>query len=287
MRYSTWQQGTQVRVGTETDGDMIDLLAPAFSSLLDVIDAERSGTPVAASGEVVSATTMRRLAPIPTPRRNLFCVGKNYRDHAEEFSKSGYDGSDHGADSAQPSHPIVFTKFPSTVIGPDDAVDLMAHITSKVDYEAELAVIIGVGGRDISAADALDHVWGYTAVNDVTARDRQQEHKQWLLGKSLDTFCPMGPVAVTADEIELGDTTVTCEVNGEVRQSANTCDLIFDVPTLIETISAGLTLEPGDIIATGTPAGVGIGLDPPTFLGPGDEVVVVIQNIGRLRNSFK
>ncbi len=154
----------------------------------------------------------------------------------------------------------------------------------SIDYEAELAVIIGKGGRAISRAEAMDHVWGYTIVNDVTARDMQVRHQQWLIGKSQDTFCPMGPWAVTRDAIDLANTGVRCWVNGEIRQDGNTKDLIFDVPTIISTISAGITLLPGDVIATGTPAGVGVGFKPPKFLVAGDRVRIEIDGIGSLEN---
>ena len=188
---------------------------------------------------------------------------------------------------AVPEAPIVFSKVPECVVAPKAPIIVDPGVSTAVDYEAELAVIVGRGGRHIPAADALDHVWGYTIVNDVTARDIQGRHKQWLLGKSQDSFCPMGPVAATADEIDLSDTTVRCWVNGELRQDANTAQLIFDVPTLIETISAGITLYPGDIIATGTPAGVGIGFDPPKYLTGGDTVRIEIQGIGVLENPVR
>ena len=161
---------------------------------------------------------------------------------------------------------------------------IAAAVSAAIDYEAELAVVIGKGGRGISRADALDHVWGYTIINDVTARDLQGRHKQWLIGKSQDSFGPMGPAAVSRDEIDVADLDVRCWVNGELRQSANTRALIFDVPTLIATISAGITLRPGDVIATGTPAGVGIGFDPPRWLVPGDVVRIEIRGIGVLEN---
>jgi 2-keto-4-pentenoate hydratase/2-oxohepta-3-ene-1,7-dioic acid hydratase in catechol pathway len=160
-------------------------------------------------------------------------------------------------------------------------------VSKQLDYEAELAVVVGRGGRGISRAQAYSHVWGYTIVNDVTARDLQAKHKQWFLGKSLDTFCPIGPWLVTADEINPTSLQVRCWVNGELRQDANTADLIFDIPALIETISAGITLLPGDVIATGTPAGVGIGFDPPRFLQPGDRIDIDIEGIGRLSNSVE
>lgn len=241
-------------------------------------DASMAG---AALGEV------ELLAPIPRPRRNLFAVGKNYREHAREFGASGYDQSSGGAQGGGgdvPTKPVVFTKPPTSVIGPDQTIERHAEVTNELDYEAELAVIIGRGGRDIAAGEGRRHIWGYTAVNDVTARDRQRDHRQWFLGKGLDTFCPMGPVAVTADEVDGSALEITCHVNGELRQKASSGEMVFDIPTLIETISAGLTLEPGDIIATGTPAGVGIGFQPPRFLQSGDVVEVSITGIGTLRN---
>jgi 2-keto-4-pentenoate hydratase/2-oxohepta-3-ene-1,7-dioic acid hydratase in catechol pathway len=224
-------------------------------------------------------------APIPTPRRNIFCVGKNYTDHAREFSHSGFEaGAVRGAEIDD--YPAVFSKGPNTVIGPRDDVQLHAGMTASVDYEAELAVVIGTAGTNIPANRAYDHVFGYMIVNDVTARDRQKNHKQWFLGKTLDTFCPMGPWIVTADEIDPENLEVSCWVNGERRQHANTRDLIFDIPHLIETISAGLTLTPGDIIATGTPAGVGIGFTPPRFLKKNDIVTIEISSIGKIENRF-
>jgi 2-keto-4-pentenoate hydratase/2-oxohepta-3-ene-1,7-dioic acid hydratase in catechol pathway len=171
------------------------------------------------------------------------------------------------------------------VIGPDEPIRYPTGVSEQLDYEAELAVIVGKGGRGISKANALSHVWGYTIINDVTARDIQGRHKQWFLGKSMDTFAPMGPWAVTADEVDLATAGIRCWVNGELRQDAKIADLIFDIPTLIETLSAGITLLPGDIIATGTPAGVGIGFKPPKFLKKGDVVAMEVDGIGRLSNQ--
>ena len=173
------------------------------------------------------------------------------------------------------------------MIGPHDEVRLPgAAISTQIDYEAELAVVIGTGGRDIARADALRHVYGYTIVNDVTARDVQMRHQQWDLGKSFDTFCPMGPWIATADAFDGTRTRVRCWVNGELRQDGQTTDLIFDIPTLIETCSRGITLYPGDVIATGTPAGVGMGLVPPTFLKSGDVVRIEIDGLGAIENRF-
>ncbi|MAY88200.1 MAG: hydrolase [Pseudooceanicola sp.] len=223
-------------------------------------------------------------APVPRPDRNIFCVGKNYHAHALEFSRSGFDSS--AAQGELPEFPIIFSKVPETVVASGAPVLIDPAVSPAIDYEAELAVIIGKGGRGIRPEDAMNHVWGYTIVNDVTARDLQGRYSQWLIGKSQDTFCPMGPFAVTADELDVADTTVTTWVNGEMRQNANTRDLIFDVPTIISTISAGLTLMPGDIIATGTPEGVGIGFKPPKYLRAGDVVKVEISGIGTLENRF-
>ena len=226
------------------------------------------------------------LAPLPTPPHNIMCVGKNYHAHAHEFTNSGYDAGATAAD-AIPEYPIIFTKPSSSVSGPHDDIPLWPGLDEAVDYEAELAVVIGKGGRFISRERALEHVFGYTILNDVTARDLQRVHKQWFLGKGIDGFAPMGPWITTADEIDPGDVRVICRVNGETRQDSNTADLIFDVPALIETISRSVTLSPGDIIATGTPEGVGIGFKPPRFLKDGDVVEVEVSGIGIIRNTVR
>ncbi|WP_159996760.1 fumarylacetoacetate hydrolase family protein [Roseomonas sp. 18066] len=227
------------------------------------------------------------LAPLPNPPRNIFCVGKNYHAHAREFASSGYDSSSVSAADAVPKAPIIFSKPFSSISGPWDDIPLWPGIDEGVDYEAELAVVIGAGGRAIAREDALKHVFGYTIVNDVTARDLQGTHKQWLLGKGIDGFCPMGPWIVTADEIGTAPLRITCQVNGEARQDASTADLIFDVPELIATISRSMALLPGDVIATGTPEGVGIGFKPPRFLRDGDVVDCAIEGIGRIRNRLR
>lgn len=252
-----------------------DALAARGIAALAEGHSASEGTPVSLAGGTL-------LAPIPRPARNIFCVGKNYFDHAHEFAKSGFDSS--AAAGAVPKAPIIFSKVPECVIGPGEAIRIDPAVSTAVDYEGELAVIIGRGGRGITQANALAHVWGYTLVNDVTARDLQGRHSQWLIGKSQDTFCPMGPYAVTADALDLADAPISCHVNGEERQASNTRLLIFDVPTLIATLSAGITLRPGDIIATGTPAGVGIGFDPPRYLAAGDRVRVSMPAIGVLEN---
>lgn len=221
-------------------------------------------------------------APFPRPAKNILCVGKNYHEHAREFHNSGFDAS---AKEAVPEVPIMFTKWPNSVIGPGEAIPSANDYTNSVDYEGELTVVIGEGGRNISQKKAFDHVYGYTIINDVTARTLQNRHRQWFLGKSLDGFCPMGPCIVTADEVkDVGHMRLVTTVNGEVRQDAHVSQLIFDIPTLIETLSRVMTLEPGDLIATGTCAGVGIGFNPPKFLKPGDLVSVTIEPIGTLEN---
>lgn len=256
------------------DGDLVDLIA----------DQARIKAALKPSGAGRALADAKVLAPIDRPRRNIMCVGKNYHEHAAEFSKSGFDSSAKEGEFV-PEAPVVFTKAYSSVIGPGVNIPSHPGVSEQLDYEAELAVIIGKPGRGIKKADAFDHVFGYTIVNDFTARDLQKLHRQWFLGKSLDGFCPMGPYVVTADEVDARSLDVKCWVNGELRQNANTSQLIFDIPTLIETISAGITLLPGDIIATGTPAGVGIGFTPPRFVHPGDVIRIEIQGLGSLENA--
>ena len=234
------------------------------------------------TGETMRLADVVLDAPLPLPRRNLFCVGRNYHAHARELSATVFKAS-----AADPNAwPIVFTKLPDCVVGPHADVLLPTEVSTQIDYEAELAVVIGVGGRNIARADALRHVFGYTIVNDVTARDVQMRHQQWDLGKSFDTFCPMGPWIASADRFDGTRTRVRCWVNGELRQDGHTTDLIFDIPTLIETCSRGITLYPGDVIATGTPAGVGMGLTPPRFLQSGDRVRIEIDGLGMIENRF-
>jgi 2-keto-4-pentenoate hydratase/2-oxohepta-3-ene-1,7-dioic acid hydratase in catechol pathway len=267
----------------------VSALLPAGTSLLEVIEGWTEYEPALVRGHAEQSQhaldSVRLHAPIPVPRRNILCVGKNYRDHVVEFGRSGYDQADKS--EAMPEFPVVFSKATTAVNGPFDDIEPHTDVTSELDYEAELGVIIGRGGRGISREQAFDHVWGYTIINDFTARDLQRKHKQWLIGKSLDTHAPMGPYAVSADEID--DVTalqVESWVDGEPRQSAPVKDLIFDIPELIATISAGITLQPGDLIATGTPAGVGIGFDPPKFMVSGEVIEVAITGLGRQRNTI-
>jgi 2-keto-4-pentenoate hydratase/2-oxohepta-3-ene-1,7-dioic acid hydratase in catechol pathway len=288
MRLLRYQHGERSFAGV-LEGDKVHRvdtseLGSAADDLLAIVRAwdDHGESVVRTIGPTLALQDVRPLAPFPRPPRNIFCVGKNYAEHADEFAGSGFDAT--GGPDATPSHPIIFTKPATSIIGPGDLIDPHTSLTSSLDYEAEIAVVIGRGGRNISRDDAWRHVWGYTLVNDITARDLQQRHKQWFLGKSLDTFCPQGPWAVSADEVR-GDIVLESRVNGELRQQANTRDLIFDIPTLIHTLSAGITLQPGDMIATGTPAGVGIGFDPPRFLAPGDVVSVSADGLGTLTNE--
>ena len=222
---------------------------------------------------------VQKLAPIPQPVRNVFCVGRNYVDHVKEGAVAMK------ADLKLPTAPQFFTKATLTVIGPGAEVRLDRKLTQKLDYEVELAIVIGRGGRDIPVSAALEHIFGYTIANDVTARDLQRRHDQWFKGKSLDTTLPLGPGIVSSDEI--GDPRaleLSLTVNGQERQRARVEQMIFDIPTIISSLSAGLTLLPGDIIATGTPSGVGFAMTPPQFLHDGDEMLARIDRIGELRN---
>ena len=236
---------------------------------------------IIASAPRHAAGSLRILAPI-VPSRNIIAVGRNYRDHAAEFSSSGFDASER---QVIPDHPVVFTKWPSSVVGPDDAILLANDPSGTTDYEGELGVVIGRRARGVRRSDALDHVFGWTVINDVTARELQKRHVQWFIGKSPDTFCPIGPCVTSRDELpDIGDVRIRTRVNGELRQDMATTAMIFDVPGLIETLSQVMTLEPGDVIATGTGLGVGIGFDPPVYLRAGDVVEVEADGIGTLRN---
>ena len=257
-------------------------LWPLADDMVTIIAGFRDITVPDAPGLALADAEL--LAPIASPPHNVMCVGKNYHAHAQEFARSGFDA---GANEAIPEYPIVFTKPSSSISGPYDDIPLWPGMDAAVDYEAELAVVIGRGGRRISRANAMSHVFGYTILNDVTARDLQRRHQQWFLGKGIDGFGPMGPWITTADEVDGANLRVTCKVNGELRQDSSTADLIFDVPTLIETISRCVTLSPGDVIATGTPVGVGIGFDPPRFLRDGDVVEVAIEGLGHIRNTVR
>ena len=288
MRIATYQIGGKRQVGrVSADGKTVTpfALSPqeAHRGAQTVIDRQVAGQPLPRSeGAAVALAEVRLEAPLPIPRRNVWCVGRNYHAHARELQASVFKDSAAKTDE----WPIVFTKVPECVVGPFDNVLLPAGVSEQIDYEAELGVIIGQGGKNIRSADALRHVYGYAVIDDVTARDVQMRHQQWDMGKSFDTFCPMGPWIATADELDGLKTRVRCWVNGELRQDGPTENMIFDIPTLIETISRGITLYPGDVIATGTPAGVGMGMKPPRYLKSGDVVRVEIDGLGIIENKF-
>jgi 2-keto-4-pentenoate hydratase/2-oxohepta-3-ene-1,7-dioic acid hydratase in catechol pathway len=271
--------------GTVEDSTFRPLLAGGapLRDLRDVIALLGRGTAALTHGPAQALDRVRLAAPVGPLAKNVMSVGKNYHDHAEEFARSGVDQS--GDKQEVPEFPVVFTKAVSSLSDPGQPIPASADPSQSTDYEGELGVVIGRAGKNIKRADAYDHVFGYTIVNDATARAIQQRHKQWFLGKSLDGFCPVGPVVVTRDEFGVPDAQeLTTFVNGEKRQSAPLRDLIFDVPTIIECISTFVPLDPGDLIATGTPAGVGIGFKPPRYLKPGDEVRIAITGIGELIN---
>jgi len=288
MRIASWRWGGRDHVGTVSPcGREATPLACADAArgalpLIELLARGETLPPASGTRLPVDVITLR--APLPKPLRQIFCVGRNYRSHAAELATSVFSSS-----LPEKDHwPIVFSKFADCVIGPHDTVRLPgASVSSQIDYESELAVVIGRSGRDIRRSRAMDHVFGYTIVNDVSARDVQVRHQQWDLGKSFDTFCPMGPWITTADEIDPGAMHVRGYVNGELRQDAPVADMIFDVPTLIETCSRGITLHPGDVIATGTMAGVGMGFSPPKWLRAGDVVRIEIDGIGAIENRFQ
>ncbi len=265
MRLVTYQLGK----GAPEAGVLSDGTVTGFGS--DMLSVIASGKALQPTGLSHSIQEVRLLAPVPRPPK-FICIGLNYLDHAKETGQQ------------VPKVPTVFNKFTNVVIGPDAQIVLPAA-SKAPDYEAELAVVIGPGGRNIPADSAMDHVFGYTIVNDVSARDIQNATSQWLLGKTCDTFAPMGPWIVTADEIadpQVLD--ISLEIGGELLQNSNTRELIFRIPRLIEYISSVVTLEPGDIIATGTPGGIGFTRKPQRLLKAGDEVIIRIQGIGELRN---
>ncbi|MBK9130202.1 MAG: fumarylacetoacetate hydrolase family protein [Gammaproteobacteria bacterium] len=255
--------------------DMPGLIALGEAGLREVRNALASGV------ARLPLARLRLCAPL-RPVRNVFCVGKNYRDHVNEVRAQGTAGP--GAE-AVPEVPIFFTKATSSVIGPAEPIPASQDPTESADYEGELAVVIGRGGRGIARVAAFDHVYGYTILNDVTSRRLQKRHQQWFLGKSLDGFCPLGPALVTRDAIpDAATLRILTRVNGELRQEGVVAEMIFDIPTLVAALSAFVTLQPGDILSTGTPAGVGAGSAPPRFLRPGDRVAITIEPIGTLEN---
>src|SRR5579884_1988689 len=279
MRFVTFEADGQRKPGVISDVDaVLDLSTIGFANILQLIEAGQSGLEKAAAfaNQAPAAArykinSVKLCAPVPRPPK-LICVGLNYRDHAAETG------------AQIPAVPTIFNKFPSAVIGPGDNI-VLPRVSKSPDYEAEFAFVIGRGGRHIAPADWRNHVFGYTIVNDVSARDYQRATSQWLMGKTFDTFAPMGPCIVTADEIsDPHNLDIRIEINGEVLQNSNTRELIFKVPDLIAFLSSVFTLEPGDVVSTGTPAGVGFARKPPRYLHPGDQVTVKIPGIGELSN---
>jgi 2-keto-4-pentenoate hydratase/2-oxohepta-3-ene-1,7-dioic acid hydratase in catechol pathway len=231
-----------------------------------------------------SINEVNLLSPIPVPVRDIICVGKNYAEHAKEVQKSSF--STLQEKKHVPDEPIIFNKATTSVIGPNDKIELINDRTNTTDYEGELGVIIGKRSKNIKYSNATDIIFGYTIINDVTARKLQNNHKQWFIGKSPDTYCPIGPCIITKDEIkDIKNIKIQTTINGEIRQTGIVKDMIFNISTIIETLTKSMTLLEGDIIATGTPSGVGIGFNPPKFLKSGDKIKISIDPIGILEND--
>ncbi|NLY67837.1 MAG: fumarylacetoacetate hydrolase family protein [Tissierellia bacterium] len=262
-------------LGKNTPESLLDFICTYSDSLLGDLKAVLSKENI----EKIPYDRVKITAPIPHPRRNIFCLGKNYREHALEIKSLP------GGKTAIPDYPIYFTKVADPCIGHMDKVIIPKEYSENIDYEVELALVIGKDGRDIPMEKAEEYIFGYTIANDITARDIQKKHVQWFKGKSLDTFTPLGPYIVHKSLIDFPvELDISCSVNGEIRQKSNTKHMIFDIPYIISDLSKGLTLRAGDIILTGTPAGVGMGFDPPRFLKAGDVVECYIEKIGTLVN---
>ena len=285
MKLVTYRLSGAEHVGALTaDGrGVLPLPAADMNTLIETMTLAdlRSAAAAAERGGAVPLSDVELLAPIPRPRQDVVCLGMNYRDHAEESARYSADAFTKNSTAA-----VYFSKRVSEAGKPDGVIPRHAGLTDRLDYEAELAVVLGKAARDVKAVDAADCIFGYTVLNDVSARDLQTGHKQWYFGKSLDGATPMGPVLVTADEIAWPPALeITCRVNGELRQQSNTSLLITSIGQILEELTAGMTLLPGTIIATGTPAGVGMGFDPPKFLQSGDVVECAIEGIGTLRST--
>lgn len=283
MKLVTYLLGTHVSIGAVDERGVIDLsaIAPDMLSLIAAgsVGLDRARAAIATASSVHTLESVTLLAPIPRPHRNIICLGINYAEHAKESAEA------RGREYKQHQHPVFFTKATHTVNRHDGIIPFDAEVSEQIDWEAELGVILSRSGKNISIEEAYDHVFGYTCINDISARDLQSNHSQFFKGKSLDGACPMGPWIVTADEIpDPQHLQVMCRVNGVVKQHANTEVMIFRIPDIIAILSRGMTLDAGDIIATGTPSGVGFARKPPEFLKPGDVVEVEIEQIGVLRN---
>ncbi len=278
MRFVSFHHAGTIRSGI-LEGDAIRPFARAIGSVRDYL-AIPAGERETLATEAPLALASVRLAAPARPQKNVMCVGRNYKGHAEEIARA------RGIPVTFPAVPTFFTKAPTAIADPSATLHLVAAISPQYDWEAELAIVIGARCRDVAEADALDVVFGYTCLNDVTARDLQKDHGQWFKGKSLDDSCPIGPWIVTADEIGDPQTlAIAMRVDGEIKQSSNTAEMIFGVRRIIADLSRGMTLEPGDVIATGTPDGVGMARTPPEYLRDGSIMEVEIAKIGTLRST--
>ena len=284
MKLVTYEADGGARIGALAEGGVVDLgtVAPDMLSLIDRGEAglAHARAAIEAANDILPMERVRLLAPIPRPRKNIVCLGMNYAAHAYESCRAK------GLPEKLPEHPVFFTKSPTTVIGPGAGIPHDPAITAQLDWEVELGFVLGRTGKNIPREDALGYIFGYTVINDISARDLQNRHQQFFKGKSLDGTCPMGPCIVTADELpDAGDLALALRLNGKTMQDSRTRDLVFDIPTIIAALSRGQTVEAGDVVSTGTPSGVGMGLDPQTWLKPGDVLEAEIERIGVLRNT--
>ena len=288
MRLVTFQtKAGTIHIGALRADDheivVLDSVAPSMLALIDggAEALAQAKSALAAADNVVARADVRLLSPIPRPKQNVMCLGMNYVAHAIESLRA------RGSEIKLPEFPVFFTKALNTVCGDGDSVPLDPNVTSQLDYEVELAYVFGRTAKNVKKADALDYVFGYTILNDISARDLQNRHQQFFKGKSLDNSGPIGPCIVTADEIpDPATLAIKLRLNGELRQSSNTGDLIFDIPSGIEYLTLGTTIEAGQIVCTGTPAGVGMGLTPPAYMQAGDVVEAEIEKIGVLTNHI-
>lgn len=284
MKLVTFQDARGNHLGAVRDGKVIPLdgVAPDMLALIDLggEGLKRAAEALEREQNAQPLTAVKLLAPIPRPRQNVVCVGMNYVAHAIESDRA------RGREPKLPEYPVFFTKAVTTVCAPEDAIPLDPRATGQLDYEVELAFVFGQAAKNVDAENALEYVFGYTIVNDISARDLQGWHQQFFKGKSLDKSCPMGPYLVTADEISHpANLHITLRVNGETRQDSNTGDLIFSIPKLIQALTLGMTVEAGTIVSTGTPSGVGMGRTPPAWLKPGDVMEAEVEGLGVLRNT--
>lgn len=287
MKLITYQHNNEVKVGVVVDEGVVDLTAvsPTLLALIKQGPAglQKAHAAIDKAEQTIPLADVELLAPIPVPERNVMCLGWNYAEHAKESATTK------GLEIKElPQYPIVFTKATTSVNGPFGDVGVSTAVTTQLDYEVELAIIIGQQGKNIPREEAMSYVYGYSVLNDISARDLQRNGKQFFKGKSLDGTCPIGPWLITADEVtDPQNLAITCRVNGVTKQDSSTQHMIFDIPTIIEYLSLGMTLLPGDIIATGTPSGVGFARTPPEYLQPGDVVECEIEQIGLICNTIK